>query len=168
MVPVMAVTKDMFGASEGESRDEAVREPLEAGAPRFQRAVRDQQQMTIQSLDMLIAPDHTVRMVWSAAQQLDLSAFYGSIKAVEGRPGRPPIDPRILFALWVYATLEGVASARHLADLCEESAPYQWLCGGVGVNHHALSDFTTGHPDRIRALLLQHRRAPRGTRTGQL
>ena len=163
MVPVMAATKDLFGASEGESRDESRSDAAEVGSPRFQRAVRDQQEMTIQSLDMTIPADHTVRMVWEAARKLDLSAFYESIKAIEGRPGRPPIDPRILFALWVYATLDGVGSARHLAELCEDSAPYRWLCGGVGVNHHALSDFRTGHAEKVRALLIQHVAALRAT-----
>jgi len=41
----------------------------------------------------------------------------------------------------LYATLEGVGSARLLERLCERDLAYRWICGGVGVNHHSLSDF---------------------------
>jgi len=167
MVPVMPSTMNLFEASEGEEQSPgpaAQDEPtVEGDRPRFQRAVRDQEEVEIRSLDKTLPLDHTARMVWSAAEKLDLSAFYKSIRAVEGHVGRPPIDPRILFALWVYATLDGVGSARQLADLCEESTPYRWLCGGVGVNHHALSDFRTGHAAKIRQLLIQHVASLRAT-----
>jgi hypothetical protein len=44
-------------------------------------------------------------------------------------------------SLWLYATLDGVGSARLLDRLCRSEAAYRWLCGGVGVNYHTLSDF---------------------------
>jgi hypothetical protein len=72
---------------------------------------------------------------------LDLSALLGPIRSVEGGPGRPAIDPRLLMSLWLYATLEGVGSARQLERLCESDAAYRWICGGVSVNHHTLADF---------------------------
>jgi transposase len=49
--------------------------------------------------------------------------------------------------LWLYATLEGVGSARVFARLCEEHAASRWLCGGVSVNHHTLSDFRVAHTE---------------------
>jgi transposase len=55
--------------------------------------------------------------------------------------GRPAIDPALLVSLWLYATLEGVGSARLLDRLCKSDAAYLWLLGGVGVNYHTLSDF---------------------------
>lgn len=114
-------------------------------------------------MDMTLAADHTARVVWAAIEKLDLSAFYATIKAVEGHVGRPPIDPRILLALWVYATLDGVGSARRIATLCLESDPYRWLCGGVGVNHHALSDFRSERGDEVRQLMIQHVASLRAT-----
>jgi len=72
---------------------------------------------------------------------------------VEGHAGRTPIDPKILMALWLYATLDGVGSARQLAHLCEEHVAYQWICGGVSVNHHTLSDFRTAHVEFLDQLL---------------
>lgn len=93
-------------------------------------------------LDSLIAPEHLARSVWQFVQSLDLGELHKGIRAVEGRPGRPPIDPAILVALWLYATLDGVGSARELARLCDSEDAYRWLCGGVvGVNHHTLSNF---------------------------
>jgi len=86
---------------------------------------------------------------------LDLSAFYDEIKARGSEPGRPATDPRVLLALWVFANAEGVGSARQLAELCERDAPYQWICGGVSVNPHTLSDFRTGHGKKIDLLLTQ-------------
>jgi transposase len=107
---------------------------------RVSRPVRNQMAWETGCLDDLIAADHRVRQVWAWVESLDLSVFYDVIAAVEGRAGRPPIDPAILMTLWLYATLEGVGSARLLERLCQSDTAYRWICGGVGVNHHSLSD----------------------------
>lgn len=124
-------------------------------APRFQRPDRRQFAWRPASLESLIAEDHRVRAVWEFVESLDLSEVYAKIRAVEGRAGRTPIDPRILVALWLYAIVEGVGSARALERLCEEHVAFQWICGGVSVNHHTLSDFRVDHPEVIDRLLSQ-------------
>lgn len=96
-------------------------------------------------IDDLIPPDHKARLVWALVQNLDIKPLYARIKAVEGHAGRPPIDPRILVALWVYAVSEGVSRARELYRRCYECDPYKWLRGGVSVNYHTLSDFRIQH-----------------------
>jgi hypothetical protein len=121
-------------------------EPPPPGRPRLRRAERQQVVMHVASLDRLLPEDHRARLVWEFVQGLDLGALYAPIRAVEGQAGRDAIDPQILLALWLYATLDGVGSARQLARLCEEHLAYQWLCGGVSVNYHTLSDFRTAHP----------------------
>ena len=93
--------------------------------------------------------------MWEYVEGLDLSALYEQIRAVEGRAGRDAIDPRILLALWLYATLDGVGSARQLARLCEDHVAYRWICGGVSVNYHTLSDFRTAHAEFLDDLLTQ-------------
>ncbi len=90
------------------------------GAPRLRQAERRQVSLRPVSLDDLLPADHRARFVWSFAERLDLSALYRAIKAVEGHPGHPPADPRILLALWLYATAEGVGSAREVERLCRE------------------------------------------------
>jgi transposase len=123
--------------------------------PRYQRAVRDQMKIEMRALDQLLPAEHVARVVWAFVEKLDLSAFYADIKAVEGHVGRPPADPRVLLALWLLATIDGVGSARRLAELCTTHLAYEWLCGEVGVNHHLLSDFRSAHPERLEALLVQ-------------
>lgn len=116
---------------------------------------RSQVKMQIGCDDELIAADHPARLVWRVSGELDLSAFYASIKSREGVCGRDATHPRLLFCLWLYATLRGVGSARELARLCGESAPYRWLCGGVSVNHHTLSDFRVGQGAALNELFTQ-------------
>ena len=130
-------------------------EPALPGRPRLRRAERQQVVLHMASLDSLLPEDHRARLVWEFVQGLDLRALYEPIRAVEGRAGRDAIDPRILLALWLYATLDGVGSARELARLCEQHLAYQWLCGGVSVNYHTLSDFRTAHPAFLDELLTQ-------------
>ena len=72
---------------------------------------------------------------------------------MEGGSGRTPIAPEILFSLWLYATVEGVGSARTIARLTEAHDAYRWICGGVQVNHHTLSDFRGEHEAEFNGLL---------------
>lgn len=107
--------------------------------PRVNRPERSQVEIHTASLDELVAPDHPVRSIWSFVESLDMSEMYGRIKAAGSRPGRAATDPRLLLALWILATSEGVGSGRELARLCERDLIYRWLCGGVSVNYHSLS-----------------------------
>lgn len=108
--------------------------------------------MTYQCLDDRLAPDHPARAVLAVVQSLDLSDFLATAAAVEGRAGRDRTDPAVLLALWLYAAVDGVGSARALARLCEQSDPYRWLAGGLSLKYHTLSDFRTGHADALDAL----------------
>lgn len=124
-----------------------------AGRPRVQRPNREQLEMRAVDLDGLLPADHRARLVWAFVEGLDLDPLYADIRAIEGAPGRPPIDPAILTGLWLYATLEGVGSARALGRLCSEHDAYRWLCGGVSVNYHSLADFRVGHGELFDRLL---------------
>ncbi len=124
----------------------ALKRSTPRGAPRVQSAVRNQVELRACDLDSSLPGDHQARAVLAFVQSLDLQALYAQIRAVEGGVGRAPIDPAILMSLWLYATLDGVGSARELDRLCESDDAYRWLCGGVGVNHHTLGDFRIEHP----------------------
>lgn len=108
---------------------------------RVNRADRRQPAFEMVDLDRLVPEDHRVRDVWAFVETLDLTTFYARIKARGDTPGRPAADPRILLALWLYATIEGIGSARALARHCEYHLIYRWICGGVGVNHELLRTF---------------------------
>lgn len=129
--------------------------PVLYGRPRLRTANRDQIVFRSAALDEFIPPDHPARVVWDYTDGLDLSSLYNRIKSVEGNAGRPPIDPKILMALWFYATIDGVGSARQLDELCLRHSAYQWICGDVSVNYHTLSDFRTDHGGLLDQLLTQ-------------
>ncbi len=123
----------------------ALKRSTPKGTPRVQSAVRNQVELRACDLDSALPAEHQARAVWAFVQALDLQALYAQIRAVQGSVGRAPIDPAILMSLGLYATLDGVGSARELDRLCESDDAYRWLCGGVGVNHHTLGDFRVGH-----------------------
>jgi len=102
---------------------------------------RHQLELRPSDLDSLLPEGHRARLVWGYVERQNLEGLYAEIKAVEGGVGRAAIAPEILFALWLYATLEGIGSARGLARLTQEHDAYRWICGGVRVNYHTLSDF---------------------------
>jgi transposase len=123
------------------------------GAPRVQEPRRDEPSWQVVDLDALIALDHPARLVWSCVTSLELGELYVSIKACAHTPGRTPVDPRLLLALWLYAVIDGIGSAREIERLCGRDLVYRWLCGGVSVNHHTLSDFRTDHQAVLDRLL---------------
>ena len=127
----------------------------EGGTPRLRIPHRNQVEMHWATLDELLEPEHPARLVWNCVAGLDLGRWLKRIKAVEGVVGRNATDPRLLVALWVYATVDGVGSARELERLCEKHLAYQWLCGGVSVNYHLLADFRSQGDDAWDALLTQ-------------
>lgn len=123
------------------------------GAPRVQEPRRDEPSWQVVDLDALIALDHPARLVWSFVTSLELGELYAAIKACTHTVGRTPIDPRLLLALWLYAVIDGVGSAREIVRLCQRDLVYRWLCGGVSVNYHALSDFRSDHEAVLDRLL---------------
>lgn len=123
------------------------------GNARCKLPERRQVEMQFLSLDQWLDKDHRVRDVWDYVEHLDLSELYEPIKATRNSVGRDAIDPRILFALWLFATLEGTTSARRIAALTDRDIPYMWLCGGVSVNYHRVSDFRTQHGDLLDRIL---------------
>jgi transposase len=119
---------------------------------------RDQIEINWSSLDERLDPDSQARVVWSLVSKLDLDAWLADIKAIEHHVGRDATDPRLLVALWVFATLKGIGSAREVARLggkSEGCLPYQWLCGGVTVNYHMLADFRSQGGEKWDELLTQ-------------
>lgn len=126
------------------------------GRPRLREPVRDQVELRAVELDQLIGAEHPARVIWDYVQGLDLGRLEQSVRAREHTPGQAPVSPRLLLALWLYATSEGIGSARALARLCESHDAYRWLCGGVSVNYHGLADFRTADPELLERLLSEN------------
>ena len=123
--------------------------------PRLRQPDRAQMLIRPCSLEELIAPDHSVRVVWEVVGRWDLAPFLQHIKARGEAPGRAATNPQLCIALWLYAYTQGVSNGRELERLCEESGPYRWLCGGVSVNYHTLNDFRVWHQTALDSLLTQ-------------
>ena len=117
---------------EGAALPAKVRTP---GVARVLMPNRTQVELRPSDLDALLPERHRARLVWDYGERADLSRMYAGIRAVEGGSGRTAIAPEILFALWLYATLEGVGTARELARLSQAHDAYRWICGGVRVNY---------------------------------
>jgi transposase len=146
---------DLFDRGVEEGRPAGAATPPRIGPKRLRHAVRDQIEFKECSLDELLSEEHEARVVWEYVCGLDLSALYAPIQAVEQGPGQAPADPRILMTLWLYATLRSVGSARELNRLCQHHAAYRWICGGVSMNYHTLSDFRTQHVELQDRLLTE-------------
>ena len=127
--------------------------PAQDRTPRVLTPQRNQIALRPIDLEATVGPEHAVRSVWAFVERLDLSALYAEIGSVEGRAGRAAIDPKILMALWLYATVDGVGNAREIERLTQVHDAYRWICGGVNTNHHTLSDFRCARVDLLDALL---------------
>ena len=136
----------LFGELAGPSEADHAREQARVakrsqGAARVLEPNRKQVELRASDLESLLGEDHRARLVWGYVERQDMSALFDAIKARGAAPGRRAIDPRVLFALWLYATLDGVGSGREVTRLTREHDAYRWICGGVPVNYHALNDF---------------------------
>jgi transposase len=131
----------------------AVAVAVESARARVILPNREQVELRPMDLESLLPQGHRARLVWAWVERQDLSGMYAAIKVREGGVGRSAIAPEILLGLWLYATLEGVGSARQLSRLVLEHDAYRWISGGVQVNHHSLSDFRVAHGAALDELL---------------
>lgn len=125
------------------------------GNPRLIKASRAQIEMHWAALDELIDPEHPVRQIWSYVEKLDLKIYLQEIKSIEGNAGRTAIDPKILVALWLYATIEGIGSARVLDRYTNEHLAFKWIYDGVPIARKTISDFRTNNGELFEELLAQ-------------
>ena len=122
-------------------------------AVRLREPNRLQVELRAQDLESLIPQGHRARLVWGYVVQQDLSSLHAKIKAREDTVGRHAIDPRVMFALWLFATLDCVGSARELARLTQEHDAYRWLCGGIQLSYRTLAKWRVQHGEVLDDLL---------------
>ena len=122
---------------------------------RLREADRSQVYFETTCLNEQLAPDHAARLIWAMIERLDLSSLYQQVDARSGVAGAPAIDPKILLGLWVFATSEGEGSAREIWRLTSLHTAYRWLCGGVEVGYHTLSNFRSQQGQVVDALITQ-------------
>ena len=145
--------KALFPLNDG-SQNEEIPTPS-YGKPRLSSPIRNQVEMIMRTLDDLLPQEHLARDIWKYVEGLDLSLVLVKIQSVIGHAGRPAIDPKILLAIWLLATTKGIGSARLIEEYCREHIAFQWLCGGVSINYHSISDFRSDHGKQLDDLLTQ-------------
>jgi transposase len=109
--------------------------------PLLRRINREQMCWWAVDMEQLIEEDHVARAIWELVGRLDLDGFYASIECSAEEGGRPAYDPRLLISLWIYASSQGIVSAREVARRGEWEPALQWLTGCDAVNYHTLSSF---------------------------
>ena len=122
---------------------------------RLREAARSQIAWGPIDLHAIRSEDHPARSLWAVVERLDLSAFYAQIEARDEVAGAPAVDPKILLCLWIDATSEGEASARDIWRLTGLHDAYRWICGGVDVGYHTLSDFRSQQGAIVDGLITQ-------------
>jgi hypothetical protein len=58
--------------------------------------------------------------------------------------------------LWLFATIEGVSSAREIERLTKRDNYYRWICGGVSVNRTTLATFMSARPEQVKRVLTDY------------
>jgi transposase len=125
------------------------------GKPRFIRLDRQQQSWAPLDIDGLIPAQHPARAIWDLVSRLDLSGFEEEIRSRGERAGRPRWSPHLLASVWIYASTQGMASARGIEQELRHEPGLRWLCANEEINHHTLSDFRTSRKEKLDALFVQ-------------
>src|SRR5690625_7275248 len=78
---------------------------------------------------------------------LDLSSIYADYDAEAG--GRPPLEPRMMVAVWIYAYAVGIRSSRKVQAALVEDVAFRFLSGNEHPASWALNRFTTRPRDAV-------------------
>jgi transposase len=149
------VEKQMTLFSHSEYVQEQKITEIYLGKPRINTPNRTQSEMRVFSTDDLVPKDHKVRLVWDFVLKLDMSEFLQEIQSTDTKAGRSATDPRLLLALWLYATLEGIGSGRVIERYCREHSAFCWLCGDIKVNYHTINDFRSTNATKLENLIIK-------------
>jgi transposase len=117
---------------------------------------RDQVCEQAVAIDELVPWEHPVRLVWGfieALNRIENKKRMPTVRKNTRLPKQAPIDPRLLRALWLWATIEGIGSTAQIARLCQERLSYRWLCGGVAIDSETIREFRVAQADELNRLL---------------
>ena len=106
-------------------------------APVFKPYTMAQPQLLPPSLDELIAPDHLVRVVNAAIEQLDLRPLLAQYKG----GGTSSYHPQMLLKVLIYAYCSKIYSSRRIAAALRENIHFMWLSGGNRPDFRTINDF---------------------------
>ena len=106
-------------------------------APVFKPYTMAQPQLLPPSLDELIEPEHLVRVVNAAIDQLDLRPLLAQYQG----GGTSSYHPQMLLKVLVYAYCSKIYSSRRIAAALRENIHFMWLSGGNRPDFRTINDF---------------------------
>ncbi len=113
---------------------------------------REQLVLFATCLDDRIPDDHPVRLLAEILEGVDWSDweahYHGSI-------GQPPIHPRVLAALWLFALRQRIRSSRKVEYMAAHNIDFLWLAEGHTPDHTTLSEFRSRFKVELKGLFRQ-------------
>lgn len=98
------------------------------------------EQISMMSLECLIAKDNPVRVIDLFVEQLDLGKL-GFSKTTLNKEGRPSYEGRHMLKLYYYGYLNKVRSSRKLEAECMRNTELWWLIYQLTPSYHTIADF---------------------------
>ena len=89
------------------------------------------------SLDDLIPRTHSVRVVDSIIDRLDISDILSSYRG----GGNSCFHPRVMLKILVYAYLNNIYSSRRIEEQLSQNIHYMWLSGGCKPDYRTINYF---------------------------
>ncbi len=115
----------------------------------------DRNQMMICSMDSLVDPKSTARLIDTFVNSLNMKDYDVKEAASEGRP---LYDPKGLFKLYIYGYRNEIRSSRKLQRACEVNLEVIWLMGGAKPDFRTISDFRKNNIDSLKKLFHEFNR----------
>ena len=72
-----------------------------------------------------------------------------------GWRGQPPIHPRVLGGIWLYAMLRRIHTSRPLEYACVYNVDFMWLAEGLVPDHSTLAEFFSKFRPELKSLFKQ-------------
>lgn len=113
------------------------------------KIVREQAMMFAPTLDDVISEDHEVRLLDEVLRGFDWSEWEAHYS---GWRGQPPIHPRVLAGIWLYALMRRKRSSRPVEYACGHNVDFMWLAEGLVPDHSTLADFFSKFRQELKSL----------------
>jgi transposase len=127
-----------------------------------QYETRSRQLLFPMGIEVHIPEDDMVRFFARECENLDYSNLYaaycGSVN--KSGPGRPPVDPKLLFEVCAFAYANDLYSSRKIEEACMKRIDFMWLLDGKPApDHTTIANFRSGKcKEAIEDLFYQHAR----------
>ncbi len=115
-------------------------------------APRNQLVLFTESLESRIPEDHPVRLLDEILGSLDWTSWEAKY---HGSFGQPPIHPRIMASVLLFAMIRRVRSSRNIEYQIRHSIDFMWLVSGRTIDHDTISVFRRNHTDQLKDIYRQ-------------